>query len=158
MSAAEQTPTTAYPPLSAPFTELSHEAEMIALDMNMTPSCLEDYTTQFKQTLDEELVKAMADITASADFCPDVNVLALQQSNVNMIAADGNVQLSFNVDMTTASSSAVNSITSCSLQLGDYLEDFNNWNQPIWTDIGGCPTLQFTSGQFTLTGIAWKCP
>ena len=66
---------------------------MIALDMSMTPSCLNQYSDQFKQTLTGELEKAKQAILSSPDFCPGAHDVTLQQTSVNMMAMNVNVSL-----------------------------------------------------------------
>lgn len=143
--------------ITPPYRESLLDADMSAQGAALTPTCVNDYTAQFRNSLNVELEKVRGLIAAQTLCAGSVDVI-LAAAYVNMFGNDTNASVSFGVDLSTNGQESLSVLESCSIAVSAYLVDFANWAQPIWSDIAGCSSLVFLSSQFADKGTTWWCP
>ena len=67
------------------------------------------------------------------------------------------VILAFGVEVKSLDTYTFEAAAGCFYQVGNYLESFENWLQPIIRDVANCPRLTFRSYNFTVDGLEWVC-
>jgi hypothetical protein len=143
--------------VTPPYREFVLDGDVSAQGAPLTPTCINDYTAQFRETLNVELEKVRGELAAQ-NLCPGNVDFVLAAAYVNMYGSDTSASVSFGVDFATRGQESLSGTESCSAAVSSYLSNFANWAQPIWSDIPGCSHLAFTSTQFAESSNTWWCP
>jgi len=145
-----------HPFIPNPYMSIDMSGDLISSGA-MSQSCARDYSKQFTKTLNTQLEVVQQTITSTPSFCPGATNTELNDAYSFMTIQGTEVLIGFGVDVISFGTTTFDAVSGCSYQVGAYLENFNNWLQPIISDVANCPRLTFRGNNFTIDGLNWVC-
>jgi len=142
---------TIYP---APYVGVSHNGSFVASGY-ISFDCQDGYSQEFRRNF-EYVIGRVNDLIAKGQMCIVGLRVAAGSVQLQAIGTTGRVSFTASVGVNVPIYVTVGQIESCGWVVSAFVQNFNNWRQPIIPSIFGCPATTFSS-TFDLKQAKWTC-